>query len=45
MFLTLYIEKTSGCLPEIEGNPENKTNDIANVQLLEMQNMPQYFKY
>ena len=32
MFLTLYIEKTSGCPPEIEGNPENKTNDIATVQ-------------
>ena len=26
------VEKTSGCPPEIEGNPENKTNDIATVQ-------------
>ena len=28
------VEKTSGCPPEIEGNPENKTNDIATVQSL-----------
>ena len=26
------VEKTSGCPPEIEGNPENKTNDKATVQ-------------
>ena len=26
------VEKMSGCPPEIEGNPENKTNDIATVQ-------------
>ena len=26
------VEKTSGCPPEIEGNPENKTNDITTVQ-------------
>ena len=26
------VGKTSGCLPEIEGNPENKTNDITTVQ-------------
>ena len=26
------VEKTSGCAPEIEGNPENKTIDIATVQ-------------
>ena len=26
------VEKTSGCPPEIEGNSENKTNDIATVQ-------------
>ena len=26
------VEKTSGCPPEIEGNPENKTNDIGTVQ-------------
>ena len=26
------VVKTSGCLPEIEGNPESKTNDIATVQ-------------
>ena len=26
------VEKTSGFPPEIEGNPENKTNDIATVQ-------------
>ena len=26
------VEKTLGCPPETEGNPENKTNDIATVQ-------------
>ena len=26
------VEKTSGCPPEIEGNPENKTNGISTVQ-------------
>ena len=26
------VEKTSGCAPEIEGKPENKTIDIATVQ-------------
>ena len=26
------VEKTWGCPPEIEGNPENKTNDIETVQ-------------
>ena len=26
------VEKTSVCAPEIEGNPENKTDDIAAVQ-------------
>ena len=26
------VEKTSGCSPKIEGNPESKTNDIATVQ-------------
>ena len=26
------VEKTSGCPPEIKGNPESKTNDIATVQ-------------
>ena len=26
------VEKTLGCPPEFEGNPESKTNDIATVQ-------------
>ena len=26
------VQKTSGCSPEIEGNSENKTNDIATAQ-------------
>ena len=28
------VQKTSGCPPEIENNPENKTNDIATVQAI-----------
>ena len=26
------VQKTSGCPPEIESNPEYKTNDISTVQ-------------
>ena len=35
LFNSHYVniaEKTSGCPPEIEGNPENKTNNITIVQ-------------
>ena len=41
------VEKTSGCPPEIEGNPENKTNDKATVQsvMRKYQTHPQYFQY
>ena len=30
--MIILVEKTSGYPPEIEGNPENKTSDIATVQ-------------
>ena len=33
------VEKMSGCPPEIEGNPENKTNDIAIVQSILQSNL------
>ena len=38
------VEKTSGCPREIEGNPVNKTNNIATVQS-NIRKYPQYFKY
>ena len=37
LFNSHYInieEKMSGCLPEIEGSPENKTNDKATVRTI-----------
>ena len=37
LFHSHYVniaEKTLGCQPEIEGNPESKTNDIATVEFI-----------
>ena len=48
LFNSHYInteEKMSGCPPEIEGSPENKTNGNCTNYYSGIPDTPQHFKY